>query len=425
MKASYARSEQRRDIRSELPAGQLFIVDLISRNRGIRTFGIVLNISKGGMAVQTFRPLAAGHIAEIRHCFSKTPLYTGAGQVVWKKEGGLAGLRFLNGQLKNLPELRQRAEFDASPEGAVSTQPLAACRNTSSTNAFESTLHLLACSAMALTGAAGVAIVLGDSSAMQCRASAGIAPEVGTQLCPDSGLSGHSLRTASVILCDDAWADPRVNMAAARQMDTRSILIVPITMAGSVVGLIEAFSPATSHFDERDVQRLEPLVTVLASVPELETASAGELPEEPTLNVADPETGAAPADVQSVEAEVSALLAEMAEPPAGIAAKAETPAAEAAIEEAEPDVEASLPPELLLPRSRPFPLAAGVISALVILLAAMAFFTFRLHTQSAGIPTPQSARRALSRRPLQSLPPSRRLPSIPRRSLRSSMPRSG
>lgn len=381
---SYPRAEQRREPRNDMPAGQLLIVDLISRDRGIRTFGIVLNISRGGMAVQTFRPLAAGHIAEIRHCFSKTPIYTGAGQVVWKKEGGLAGLRFLNGRLKNLPELQQPGQFNASPQGEASALPLAACRTASSTNAFESALHLLARSAMALTDAAGVAIVLGDSNTMQCRASAGVAPEVGTQLDPDSGLSGHSLRTKSVILCQDAWADPRVNVAAARQMDTRSILIVPITMAGIVVGLIEAFSPATNHFDEQHVQRLEPLVTVLASVPELEAASPDDWPEQPAEPMAvaaavpdtAPQAGALPGVAQNAEPEISAAPAEVAEPPA----------AEAEMDSAETEIPADASLTLLLPRQRQFPLAGGVISALLILLAAMAFFTYRLRTQVIARP---------------------------------------
>ncbi len=388
MKASYARPE-RREPRNDLPAGQLFIVDLISRNRGFRTFGVVLNVSQGGMAVQTFRPLAAGHITEIRHCFSKAPIYTGAGEVVWKKENGLAGLRFLNGRLKNMPELRQNDELDASPQGAVSAQPLAACRTTGSADAFESTLHLLACSAMAICGATGAAIVLGDSRAMQCRASAGIAPEVGTQLSPESGLSGHSMRTGSVILCHDAWADPRVNMAAARQMETRSILIVPITMAGSVVGMIEAFSPEINHFDQRHVERLEPLVTVLASVPELETASASQLPEElaePTSVLAAQDTCEVSGDVQRTDLELLGKIAEKFAESAP-AEEAETPGAEAELETDGPDFIAALSSSEL-PRSRPFPTAIGVISALLIVLAAMAFFTFRLRNQTVQISHP-------------------------------------
>jgi hypothetical protein len=382
MKASYARPE-RREPRNDLSAGQLFVVDLISRNRGFRTFGIVLNISQGGMAVQTFRPLAAGHITEIRHCFSKAPIYTGAGQVVWKKENGLAGLRFLNGRLKNMPELCQHDELDASLQGAISTQPLAACRTTGSADAFESTLHLLVCSAMAICGATGAAIVLGDSRAMQCRASAGIAPEVGTQLSPESGLSGHSMRTGSVILCHDAWADPRVNMAAARQMETRSILIVPITMAGSVVGMIEAFSPEINHFDQRHVERLEPLVTVLASVPELENVSASQLPEELAAVVGAQNASEDSGYVQRTELE---LLGEIAEKFAesAPAEEAETPGAEAELETDGPDFIAALSSSEL-PRSRSFPTAIGLISALLIVLAAMAFFTFRLRHQAAQI----------------------------------------
>ena len=392
MRASYARPEQRREARNDLPAGQLFIVDLIARDRGFRTYGIVLNISQGGMAVQTFRPLAAGHIAEIRHCFSKTPIYTGAGQVVWKKDNGLAGLRFL-GRLKNMPELYPPDILDASPQGAVSTLPLAACRTSSSSDAFESTLHLLACNAMASTGAAGAAIVLGDSRAMQCRASAGIAPEVGTWLSPGSGLSGHSMRTGSVILCHDAWADSRVNMAAARQMETRSILIVPITMAGSIVGMVEAFSPEINHFGQRHVERLELLVTVLASVPELETASASHRPEKPAepMPAAVQNTakvsGEAAGDVQKTElellGEIAAKFAESAP-----AEEAETPGGEAELETVGPDFTAALSSSEL-PRSRPFSLATGVISALLILLAAMVFFTLRLRHQTAQISHPQ------------------------------------
>jgi hypothetical protein len=291
-----------------------------------------------------------------------------------------------------MPELYQPDILDASPQGAVSTLPLAACRTSSSSDAFESTLHLLACSAMASTGAAGAAIVLGDSRAMQCRASAGIAPEVGTWLSPESGLSGHSMRTGSVILCHDAWADPRVNMAAARQMETRSILIVPIAMAGSIVGMIEAFSPEINHFGQRHVERLEPLVTVLASVPELETASASHRPEKPAeplpaavQNTAEV-SGETAGDAQKTELE---LLGEIAEKLAesAPAEEAETPGGEAEPETAGPDFTAALSSSEL-PRSRPFSLATGVISALLILLAAMVFFSFRLRHQTAQISHP-------------------------------------
>jgi putative methionine-R-sulfoxide reductase with GAF domain len=385
MKAPYIRPEQRREMRNDFPAGQLFIVDLISRSHALRTFGIVLNISKGGMAVQSFRPLPAGHIAEIRHCFSKSPLYAGAGQVVWKKEGGLAGLRFLNGRLKGLPELRQRGEMDGTSDGSDASLPLVAYRSNSSTNAFDSTLHLLACSAMALTDAAGVAIVIGNSSVMECRASVGTAPEVGTQLHPDSGLSGHSMRTGSVILCDDAWEDGRVNVAAARQMDTRSILIVPITMAGSVVGLLEAFSRETNHFDEGHVQRLQPIITVLASVPELETASPSPSPEaapEQIQVVVAGDSGAVLDPVQDMVPEEPAVTAPVEADVREELAGVQLDATESAI--AEPSI-TGMVASAELSRSRAVPVIGGVIAALVIVLAALSVFTIRFRSKSPDI----------------------------------------
>src|SRR5208282_3837260 len=171
----------------------------------------------------------------------------------------------------------------------------------------------------------------------------------------------------SVVLCNDVWEDPRVNMAAAQQMETRSILIVPITVAGSVVGLIEAFSRDRNHFDERHLERLQPLVTVLASVPELETVRLSESPKEapePMPAVAAQDTIALPSAEPEAPAATAPADAEIAPEPTAT----------------EPAITAAAVPSTLH-RSRPFPLAAGVISALLIVLAAMAFFTFRLRSQ--------------------------------------------
>ncbi len=292
MKASHASAEQRLNRRDEYLAGQFFVVDLISEKSAFRTHGIVLNMSNGGMAVQTFCPLIKGQVAEIHLAFPKvSSISMGTGLVAWEKQGGLAGIRFLNPPLKNLPELRQLVLRNFSPTDSESAPPLFACRN-SNASELDTTLHLLACDAMALTGATGAAIAIGNSSGMECRASVGNAPDVGARLQPDNGLSGHSLRTGAVNICDDAWADPRVNAAAARQMDARSIVIVPITMSENVVGLLEAFSGDTNHFDERHVHRLLPIVNVLAAVPELETVPLGSdatsyeevaMPEEPAI----------------------------------------------------------------------------------------------------------------------------------------------
>jgi WD40 repeat protein len=277
MHGAHASAEQHREKREEFLAGQLLVVDLVSDSTALRTHGIVLNISKSGMAVQTFRPLVQGHVAEIQLSLSGVPLAAGEGMVAWQKQGGVAGIRFLNAPLKSLAERRQWIQVNAPRQNSDSALPLFSYRDISSANEFDTTLHLFACSAMALTGATGAAIALGNISGMECRASVGGAPQVGTRLLPNSGVSGHSMRTGSVILCNDAWSDSRVNTAAAQQMDTRSFVIVPIVTAGDVVGLFEAFSRDTNYFTEKHVQQLQPLVNVLAEAIH-EQASESEAP---------------------------------------------------------------------------------------------------------------------------------------------------
>lgn len=191
--------------------------------------------------------------------------------VEWQKPGGVAGIRFLP-PLKTLAEFPQWVQRYPSPQDSDSAPPLSACRSESNASEFDTALRLFASSAMMLTGASGAAIALGNSSGMECRASVGVAPEVGAPLRPDSGISGHSLRTAAVILCHDLWSDSRADVPAARQMDMRSIVIVPIVTAGEIVGILEVFSRDTNRFEERHVQQLQPLVNVLAEAIQEETA---------------------------------------------------------------------------------------------------------------------------------------------------------
>jgi WD40 repeat protein len=263
-----ASAEQRRETREDLHPGQLLVVDLISESPALRTHGVVLNISHGGMAVQTLRPLQSApqsEIAEVNLVFSDASGSTCKGRLAWEKPGGVTGIRFLDTPLKTLPRLPERPE--SLPQNPSSAVPLAAClgehRAEHAVSEFDHALHLLACSAMALTSATGAAIAIGNRNGMECRASIGSAPAVGTRLSPESGISGQSLRTGAIVLCNDALSDPRVH-PAARQSDLRSIMIVPVLSGNDVIGLTEAFSQEVDHFDEHHLQRLRPLLNVLA-----------------------------------------------------------------------------------------------------------------------------------------------------------------
>jgi N-acetylmuramoyl-L-alanine amidase/putative methionine-R-sulfoxide reductase with GAF domain len=123
---------------------------------------------------------------------------------------------------------------------------------------LDEVLRLVAMRAISITGANGVAIALVKGSAIVCRASAGkIAPDPGIRLDPNSGFSGACLRNGETVRCDDSDNDPRVNAQACRALGARSMVAVPLTAKGRVVGLIEAFSSKTHGFSEADVKSLK------------------------------------------------------------------------------------------------------------------------------------------------------------------------
>ena len=67
-----------------------------------------------------------------------------------------------------------------------------------------------------------------------------------------------------------------MNADAAEQMNTRSIMIVPITETENVEGLLEMFSPERNYFSEHHMRQLQPLVNVLAEAIKEESKIYGE-----------------------------------------------------------------------------------------------------------------------------------------------------
>ncbi len=123
--------------------------------------------------------------------------------------------------------------------------------------------------ALTLTGATGVAIALARAGSMICRASAGeTAPPLGCRLDTSSGFSGECVRSSSALRCDDAEADPRVDIASCRSLGIRSILAIPIVRQHRVVGILEVFSPRPFAFGDSDFVAVKRLAqTVLLTAP--------------------------------------------------------------------------------------------------------------------------------------------------------------
>jgi putative methionine-R-sulfoxide reductase with GAF domain len=122
-----------------------------------------------------------------------------------------------------------------------------------------STLQLLVERAQYITGATGTALALPQGDEMVCRASAGAsAPAVGARLQVKSGLSGESISRRQLLRCDNAEADPRVNLEACRSLGIASIVVLPLLRKdGEVRGLFELFSDHPYAFEERDLIALE------------------------------------------------------------------------------------------------------------------------------------------------------------------------
>lgn len=134
------------------------------------------------------------------------------------------------------------------------------------------------------TMATGAAIALFRGDEMVCRAtSGGSAPDLGVRLNTRTGLSGACVRTRMVQRCDDTQTDPRVDGAALRNLDVRSILVVPIVEQNELIGIFEILSPRIFSFGDREVQTLEALSRRI--VRSIEKA-AGEPEPEPVLPAA-------------------------------------------------------------------------------------------------------------------------------------------
>jgi TonB family protein len=124
------------------------------------------------------------------------------------------------------------------------------------------------------TAASGAVIALARGDRIVCCASLGDkAPRTGVSLNTRSGLSGACVQAREMQLCDDALADPRVNVVACRDLGIRSIVVLPVLDGGELWGILELFSSVPRAFSESDLQALQSLSRKISST--LREAIAG------------------------------------------------------------------------------------------------------------------------------------------------------
>ena len=116
------------------------------------------------------------------------------------------------------------------------------------------------------TAATGAVIALALGGKMVCRATMGDkAPSAGVCLNTRSGLSGACVQTREMQLCDDTLADPRVNVVACRDLEMRSIVVLPVLDGGELWGVLEVFSSGSPR-----LQRFRSAGTAIAEPQNLE-----------------------------------------------------------------------------------------------------------------------------------------------------------
>jgi len=267
---------------------------LVTVNLDNTDAGLMVDISEKGMAVQALARIKAGANTSLQFELPDTAHRIEArGTVVWvDAASGRAGILFeslceaaadslkkwlgLKAAVQDRPAARPApapapaAPTLLGPESRVAEVAALQREITSQGLDRDAALALVAQRIRSLTRADGTAIVLGDAREMACRASSGSAPPVGTDLRPESGLSGECVRTGVTVRCEDTEQDPRVNRETCRSIQLRSAVIVPLFARGSISGLVEVFYAAPRAFDGRDVltlRRMADLISATLSAP--------------------------------------------------------------------------------------------------------------------------------------------------------------
>ena len=282
---------------------------LVTVEMGAAGFGLMLDVSEGGVGVQIMNHVEPG--TDVQIAFMVPELATrieGTGVVTWCDGDGRVGIRFQ--QLNDNSSKQLRQWVDSLPE-ATTPEPIQlppavnAAAVSEQVRAIKSqiaaskldvglVLQFLVERVVELTHSNGGAIALGDGAQMVCRASSGLAPEVGVSIGTSSALTSECVRTGKIVRCDDTETDSRIDSEICRELNLRSSLILPILFEQKVKGVIEVFSPVPKAFSDKHLTLLQQLAEFTAQIvygpmpagaPEIESsAKAKAKPEQTALS---------------------------------------------------------------------------------------------------------------------------------------------
>jgi hypothetical protein len=241
------------------------------------------DLGEGGLAIFGSSRLQLGSTTDLHFQFpDANSVIEASGVIAWSDVSGRTGIRFTNIKPDSNAALKrwiraQTAAADAAARtdtgasldyrvhclGQVSElQSKIASQELTEGAALKLVLEQM----LLLTRAAGAAIALKTGADVICRASMGAAPQPGARLNGAATLSSECLKTGNIVSVTDCERDARIDPALARQLNFRSLLILPVSFSGETIGLIEVFSPVPGNFEGGDVLVLGFLAELVASV---------------------------------------------------------------------------------------------------------------------------------------------------------------
>ena len=244
-------------------------------------FGLMLDVSEGGLGIQVMNRMVPG--TNVKIAFGLPELESrieGSGVIAWCDGDGRAGIRLQ--QLANQSAQELQKWISSLPEStihelpAVASQRIQPIRNdqvfaieeqiTASPLDVDAALQSLVEKAVELTLSNGAAIALGKGDTMVCRASTGLAPDIGVTISSSSVLTSECLRTGKIVRCEDTETDFRVDDAICKDLSLRSSVILPILLNGQVRGVFEVFSPEPYAFNDKHIELLQQLAEFTSQI---------------------------------------------------------------------------------------------------------------------------------------------------------------
>lgn len=151
--------------------------------------------------------------------------------------------------------------------------------------------------AQAYSGASGCLITVLCDGQLVVFARCGIAPAIGTSFPLAGSYAGIAVQASRVALCNDAEADPGVDVSAYRPVRPRSLLVVPFGRAEETVrGEITVLSELASAFTNKHIAILRTLADVVRDRLQNQTLTVPAAPIAPAPVVASPAPAPVPAE---------------------------------------------------------------------------------------------------------------------------------